>query len=61
MKVYAGVWNVPEWKFEQDKSALEQAIRTHGASWLAGVYVGSESLYRKEITASRLTEQIYGA
>lgn len=60
MKVYAGVWNVPDWKFDQDKAALEKIIKQFGTSWLAGINVGSESLYRKEVSADKLAGQIYG-
>lgn len=60
--VWVCVWNVPEAKFTIEKSALEAALKKYPdtSKWLKGINVGSESLYRKEITASRLAEQIYG-
>jgi len=58
-KIWAGVWAVDKTKFGAEKAALEQAIKDHGTGWLAGINVGSESLYRKEISASVLAEQIW--
>lgn len=58
-KIWAGVWAVDAAKFTAEKNALEAAIRAHGSEWLAGVNVGSESLYRKEITGEQLAQQIY--
>jgi len=59
VKIWVGVWNVPDWKFNQDKAALEQAIKSYGSGWIAGVNVGSESLYRNEVQPWKLTQQIY--
>lgn len=58
IKIWVGVWNVPETKYVQDRDALKAAIEAHGTDWIAGINVGSESLYRKEIAPSRLAEQI---
>lgn len=58
IKIWAGIWNSPD-KFGADKAALEKMIKWKGSSWLAGVIVGSESLYRKEITANALAGQIH--
>lgn len=58
-KIWAGVWAVDANKFTAEKNALEAAIRTYGHEWLAGINVGSESLYRKEITDHALAQQIY--
>lgn len=58
-KIWAGVWAVDVNKFTAEKNALEYAIRTWGSDWLAGINVGSESLYRKEITGHDLAQQIY--
>ena len=57
-----GVWNVPEEKFNAEKAALETVLKQHPdtTKWLAGINVGSESLYRKEVKPWRLAEQIYG-
>ncbi|CUS14357.1 unnamed protein product [Tuber aestivum] len=59
LKIWAGVWAVDRAKFEREKGALEQAIKDHGTDWLAGINVGSESLYRKEIHPGVLAEQIW--
>ncbi|KAL7272921.1 hypothetical protein RUND412_004255 [Rhizina undulata] len=59
MKIWAGVWNVDDAKFGREKAALESAIKQYGSSWLAGINVGSETLYRKETTAAKLAQQIY--
>jgi exo-beta-1,3-glucanase (GH17 family) len=57
-----GVWNVDDAKFGREKAALESALKKwpDTSKWLKGINVGSESLYRKEITASKLAQQIYG-
>lgn len=59
IKIWAGVWAVDNNKFNADKAALEAAIKLHGTSWLAGINVGSESLYRKEIDPNLLAQHIY--
>lgn len=59
VKLWAGVWEIDQTKFDNEKAALESAIRQYGHDWLAGVNVGSEALYRKEITASDLATKIY--
>lgn len=58
-KIWAGVWAVDANKFTVEKKALEDAIMANGHDWLAGINVGSESLYRKEITGHDLAQQIY--
>lgn len=57
-----GVWNVDDAKFGREKAALEQAMRKwpDTSKWLKGINVGSESLYRKEVTAAKLAGQIKG-
>jgi len=59
VKIWAGVWAVDNAKFGREKAALEAVIRQYGSGWLAGVNVGSESLYRKEISADSLAGYIY--
>ncbi|KAI5843171.1 glycoside hydrolase superfamily [Tricharina praecox] len=61
VKIWVGVWNTPEDKFNAEKAALERALKAHPdtAKWLAGINVGSESLYRKDVQPWRLAEQIY--
>ncbi|RPA85053.1 glycoside hydrolase [Ascobolus immersus RN42] len=61
MKIWAGVWAHDGNKFNAEKGALESAIKKYGdaTKWLAGINVGSESLYRKEMPAWTLAERIY--
>ena len=61
MKIWAGVWAHDGGKFNTEKMALEAAIKKYGDAkvWLAGINVGSESLYRKEMPAWTLAERIY--
>jgi len=62
-KIWVGLWPGPEnagqAKFEQEKGALEQAIKADGTGWLAGINVGSESLYRNETSPDTLASQIW--
>lgn len=53
------MWAVDVNKFNAEKGALEYAMQQWGTDWLAGVNVGSESLYRKEITPLDLAIQIW--
>jgi len=59
LKIWAGLWTFPEEKFKQEKAALEAAIRQQGTGWLAGVSVGSESMYRKEYPGWKVADMIY--
>jgi len=58
-QILASVWTQDEAHFEREKQALLTATQQHGTGWLVAVTVGSEDLYRKETSASRLAEQIY--
>lgn len=44
--------------FSNEKGALLSAIADHGWDWIVAISVGSESLYRGDITASDLTGKI---
>ncbi|KKY25888.1 putative glycoside hydrolase family 17 [Phaeomoniella chlamydospora] len=63
--ILAGVWTEDSSHYEAEKQALLNAINTYGYSWLIGVSVGSEDLYRSqsqntgETTPSTLAQQIY--
>lgn len=63
--ILAGVWATDTNHFNAEKQALLSAIQQYGHSWLIGVSVGSEDLYRaqyqktNEITPSQLASQIY--
>lgn len=59
-KVLAGVWAFEgNGHFDREKNALNDVISEQGCDWLAAVSVGSEDLYREDIPASRLAEQIH--
>lgn len=63
--ILAGVWATDADHYNAEKQALLSAIQQYGYSWLIGVSVGSEDLYRaqylgtNEITPSGLAQQIY--
>ena len=61
-KLWVCVWNVDDAKFAREKAGLEAAIREYPdtSKWLQGINVGSESLYRKDVTAQKLAGQIEG-
>jgi len=59
MKVWAGIWGSDDAKFNREKAALERVLKTANKKYLVGVNVGSEALYRGEISPQRLASQIY--
>ncbi|KAJ3541869.1 hypothetical protein NM208_g4403 [Fusarium decemcellulare] len=59
MKILVGVWATDDAHFGAEKAALLKAIKTHGTSWIAAISVGSEDLYRKDITPQKLATHIY--
>lgn len=61
VKLWVGIWNVPDEKFGVEKDAVVKAFVKYPQvdKWLAGFNVGSESFYRKEVTGSKLANQIY--
>lgn len=46
-------------KFSLEKGALLQAIKQYGWTWISGISVGSEDLYRGTIAPAELAERIY--
>jgi len=58
-KVLVGVWATDNAHFGREKAALLQAIKTHGTGWIAGISVGSEDLYRKDISPQQLANLIF--
>lgn len=58
-KLLVGVWTEDDTHFEAEKQALLQAVQVHGKDWILAVSVGSEDLYRKETSPSKLASQIY--
>ncbi|KAH6867710.1 family 17 glycoside hydrolase [Thelonectria olida] len=59
LKILVGVWATDDAHFGAEKAALLKAIKTHGTDWIAAISVGSEDLYRKDITPQKLATQIY--
>jgi glucan 1,3-beta-glucosidase len=59
MKILVGVWSTDDAHFGRDKAALLKAIKQHGTDWIAAISVGSEDLYRKDISPQKLAQQIY--
>ncbi|KAF3939200.1 hypothetical protein ABW19_dt0204127 [Dactylella cylindrospora] len=58
-KLLVGVWATDGAHFGREKAALEAAIRQYGTGWIAAISVGSEDLYRKDISPQQLANQIY--
>ncbi|KAG3181760.1 hypothetical protein PC129_g25386, partial [Phytophthora cactorum] len=59
LKVLVGVWATDDARCGAEEAALLKAIKAHGTSWIAAISVGSEDLYRKDITPQKLATQIY--
>ncbi|BFZ65036.1 hypothetical protein YB2330_006199 [Saitoella coloradoensis] len=59
VKLMAGVWATDATHFDTEKQALLGALQQYGSHWLVGVSVGSEDLYRGDVSASQLAQQIY--
>lgn len=58
-QLLVGVWTEDDGHFKREKGALESAIKKYGQDWIIAISVGSEDLYRKEISASSLAHKIY--
>ncbi|KAG9519173.1 glycoside hydrolase, partial [Aureobasidium melanogenum] len=58
-QLLVGVWTQDDAHFQREKDALESAIKKYGQDWIIAISVGSEDLYRKEISASSLAQKIY--
>lgn len=59
LKILVGVWATDDAHFGRDKAALLKVIKAQGTDWIAAISVGSEDLYRKDITPQKLATQIY--
>jgi len=63
--ILVGVWATDDAHFGREKAALNQAIAQYGHSWIIGISVGSEDLYRaqfqntNEIDPGTLAQRIY--
>lgn len=58
-KILVGLWTEDDSHYSEEKVALEAAISEHGSAWIVAISVGSEDLYRGDITASELADKIY--
>lgn len=57
-QVFVGVWPNDESHFQAEKNALSTYLPTLKKSTVAGFLVGSEALYRKDLTAQELASKI---
>lgn len=58
MQILVGIWTEDGNHYEEEKTALQAAINTHGIDWIIAISVGSEDLYRGDTDASALAGQI---
>jgi len=57
--LWVGVWATDDAKFEREKGALWRNLEVHGGDWLVGINVGSEALYRKDLSPQLLAHRIW--
>ncbi|KAH8154378.1 uncharacterized protein LAJ45_02146 [Morchella importuna] len=57
-KIVLGVWPTDDAKFEIEKETLKEFIPKFGFENIYAITVGSESLYRKELTGAKLATKI---
>lgn len=57
-RVFLGVWPNDDAHFEAEKNALKTYLPELKTSTVAGILVGSEALYRNDLTASELADKI---
>lgn len=57
-RVFLGVWPTDDAHFEAEKDALKTYLPEIKTSSVAGILVGSEALYREDMTASELADKI---
>ncbi|RPA80871.1 glycoside hydrolase [Ascobolus immersus RN42] len=60
VKVWQGIW-AGGGAYQNDLDALARAIEQYGTEWLAGINVGSEELYRGDMSAEELAGMITNA
>lgn len=58
MKVWMGVWEVDEAHFDAEKDALTTYLPSISKNSIAGISVGSEALYRGDLTPQALASKI---
>ncbi|KAK7207705.1 glycoside hydrolase superfamily [Myxozyma melibiosi] len=57
-KLFLGVWATDDTHYAEEKTALSTYLPTIDASYIAGITVGSEALYRGDLSASDLVTRI---
>ncbi len=57
-QVFVGIWPTDSSHFEAEKQALKNDLPKLSVSTIKGITVGSEALYRKDLTASELASAI---
>ena len=55
MTILVGVWTEDNTHYEAEKQALLTAIQQHGSDWILAVSVGSEDLYRGDVSIPSTT------
>lgn len=58
MKVWMGIWEVDDAHYQAEKDALSTYLPTISTDYIAGISVGSEALYRGDLTPSALAAKI---
>ena len=56
--ILVGIWTEDAGHYAAEKTALQSALNTYGSSWIAGVSVGSEDLYRGDTSVAALALQV---
>lgn len=56
--IFLGVWPTDDTHFEEEQTALKNYLPNIKTSTIAGFLVGSEALYREDLTASELATKI---
>ncbi|WBW74736.1 cell wall glucan beta-glucosidase Bgl2 [Schizosaccharomyces osmophilus] len=56
--LYVGVWPTDDAHYAQEKSALSQFLPKYGVRNIKGITVGSEVLYRNDLSANALGDRI---
>jgi exo-beta-1,3-glucanase (GH17 family) len=60
IKILAGVWTQNDAHYAAEKTALVNALKKwpNWQQWLLAVSVGSEDLYREEVSGSQITQKV---
>ncbi|KAF2454089.1 glycoside hydrolase family 17 protein [Lineolata rhizophorae] len=58
-QLLVGVWATDDGHFGAEKAALEAAINQYGTDWMIAISVGSEDLYRGDISGDYMAQKIY--